>query len=146
MTFPRLSFLVLVLFTVFACKDDNLRVGKYGMMDPNVPEYAAVEFFDYLYHDDNLDKALTKASPNLARLIKSYNTNKNVQRHILNLRYDTVEITPHSTGAGRNQFAKETKIFVYFEGKFNGELIKDMRIVDLVRIDDNWKVDKISLE
>ena len=145
MTFPRLSFLLFGVLTLFACKDDNLRVGKYGMMDPNVPEYAAVEFFDYIYHDKTLDNALTKASPNLARLIQSYNTNKNVQRHILNLRFDTVEITPHATGAGRTQFAKETKIFVYFEGKLNGELIKDMRVVDLVRINDSWKVDKISL-
>ncbi|KXI30795.1 hypothetical protein [Paraglaciecola hydrolytica] len=146
MKIVKLSLFLLLVTALLGCGDEKPRVGKYGMMDPNIPEYAAVEFFDHIYHDENLTEALKLASPSLERLIKSYNTNKNVQRHILNLRFDKVEITPHAGSAGRNEFSKETKIFVFFEGQLNGNVIKDMRIVDLVRIDDKWKVDKISLK
>jgi len=146
MKFINLGLIILLASLLLSCTDDKPRVGKYGMMDPNIPEYAAVEFFDHIYHDEDLTEALKLASPKLERLIASYNTNKNVQRHVLNLRFDKVAITPHATGAGRSEFAKDTKIFVFFEGELNGNLIKDMRIVELVRIGDKWKVDKISLK
>ena len=142
----KIISLILLLSALVGCGDDKPRVGKYGIMDPNLPEYAAVEFFDHIYHDDNLKEALKIASPKFERLVASYNTNKNVQRHILNLRFDKVAITPHATGAGRSEFAKETKIFVFFEGELNGNIIKDMRIVDLVRINNKWKVDDVSLK
>lgn len=144
----RICLLVLLSFALSACDgfDDKPRIGKYGMMDPNLPEYAAIEFFDHIYHDKNLDEALKLSSPTLKRLIASYHTNRNVQRHVLNLRFDKVEITPHTGSAGRNEYSKEAKVIMFFEGELNGNIIKDMRIIDLVRVDDSWKVDKISLK
>lgn len=141
--------LVLLLLTAFSgCEKIEKKegLGKYGMMDSNLPEFAAIEFFDHIFHDANLDEALKLSSPSLKRLIESYHTNRNVQRHVLNLRFDKVTITPHTGCAGRNEFSKESKVIIFFEGELNGKILKDMRIVDLIRDGNQWKVDKVSLK
>ena len=144
-----LSFIALLLsfFALNACDDTTKTgAGKYGMMDTNIPEYAAVQFFTHIYEDDNIDSALDFASPKLARLMKSYRINRNVQRHVLNMAYDKVEIKPSATNAGRNEFAKEASVALFFEGTLNGEIVKDLRTVKLVRINKAWKVDEVSVE
>lgn len=142
----RIILVLLLTLTTSACDlfDDKPEVGKYGSLDPALPEYAATEFFDYIYHDKNIDKVLDLSTPTLSRLIASYHTNRNVQRNVLNLRFDEVVITPHTGSAGRSEFAKETKVIMFFEGTLNDKIIKDMRIVDMVRVDNRWKVDKVS--
>lgn len=139
---------MLLLVAVVGCDGIEKKpgLGKYGMMDPNLPEFAAVAFFDHIYHDADLTGALKLSSPELKRLIASYHTNRNVQRHVLNLRFDKVTITPHTGSAGRNEFSKESKVIIFFEGELNGNVLKDMRIVDLIRIGNEWKVDQVSLK
>jgi hypothetical protein len=146
--FLRFGLIMLLLAAMFGCDglEKKQGLGKYGMMDPNLPEFAAVEFFDHIFHDDNLSAALKLCSPSLKRLVASYHTNRNVQRHVLNLRFDKVTITPHTGSAGRNEFSKEAKVIIFFEGELNGNILKDMRIVDLVRSGDQWKVDQVSLK
>ncbi|ABG41034.1 putative lipoprotein [Paraglaciecola sp. T6c] len=144
-----LSFIALLLsfFALSACDDTTKTgAGKYGMMDTNIPEYAAVQFFSHIYEDDNIEGALDFASPKMARLMKSYRINRNVQRHVLNMAYDKVEIKPNATNAGRNEFAKEASVALFFEGTLNGEIVKDLRTVKLVRIKKAWKVDEVSVE
>lgn len=121
-------------------------VGKYGTMDVNVPEYAAIQFFEHIYSDPTIAQALDYSSPKMARLIQSYRINRNVQRHVLNMSFDTVEIKPNAGNAGRNEFSKEASVSLFFEGTHNGETVKDLRTVKLVRIDQQWKVDEVSLE
>jgi hypothetical protein len=144
---PIFLFLISIVMLA-ACEPGNEKpgFGKYGMLDPNLPEYAASAFFDHIFHDDDINGAVDIASPSLARLLKSYHTNRNIQRHVLNLRFDKVEIRPHTGSAGRNEFGKEAKVIVFFEGELDGNILKDMRVVDLVRINKEWKVDKVSIE
>jgi hypothetical protein len=61
------------------------------------------------------------------------------------MRFDKVTIQPKSRSAGRNEFAKDAQVSLFFEGKFNGNIFKDMRLVELVKIDKSWKVDSVSL-
>ena len=89
----QLFALLLAIFVISACDGPkNTGAGKYGMMDTNIPEYAAVQFFTHIYADDDLTGALEYASPKLARLMKSYRINRNVQRHILNLTLSLIHI------------------------------------------------------
>lgn len=140
---------VILLFTLLfsACeKAPAKKGGKFGMLNTGVPEYAAVEFFEHIYHHKKLDGALKLSTPKMERLLRSYHTNKGVQKHILNMRFDTVNIRPSTRSAGRNEFAKEAKIALMFEGELQGNIIKDMRVVELIRVDNKWKVDDVSLE
>ena len=140
---PLHLFVLLVsLLLISACDGSkSTGAGKYGMMDNNIPEYAAVEFFTHIYEDKNLNGALKFASPKLSRLMKSYRINRNVQRHVLNMPYDKVEIKPKAA----NEFAKEASVSLFFEGTLNGQIIKDLRVVKLIRTKDGWKVDEVSV-
>ena len=140
----KIAVLFLLLNALWACDTNKGPAGKFGSLDPKLPEYAAMEFFDYIYNDQNLDKVIPLSTPSLGRLIASYHTNRNVQRHVLNLRFDKVKISPHPGSAGRNEFAKDTKVIIFFEGELDGNIYKDMRIVDMVRIDDKWIVDQVN--
>jgi hypothetical protein len=82
----------------------------------------------------------------MERLERSYHTNKGVQNHVLNMRFDKVAIQPSTRSAGRNEFAKDAKIALFFEGELNGDIIKDMRVVNLIKDGKDWKVDEVSFD
>ncbi|MEP0357122.1 hypothetical protein [Paraglaciecola sp.] len=138
----------LVLVAISACNSGEPKKGggKFGMLDTDIPEYTAIQFFEHIYHDKTLDGSFKLSSPKMQRLLRSYHTNKSVQKHILNMRFDTVKIQPSTRSAGRNEFAKEAKISLFFEGELNGDIFKDMRVIELLRIDNKWKVDSVSLD
>lgn len=143
----KTPFCLLLSLLIYSCGGEPVQGGgKYGMMDDNIPEYAALQFFEHIYNDPTITQTLEYASPKMARLIKSYRINRNVQRHVLNMAFDTVEIKPNAGSAGRNEFAKEASVTLFFEGILNGDKIKDLRTIKLVRINKKWKVDEVSLE
>ena len=143
------AYLLLIVIAFFsACKPDEPKQGggKFGMLDTNIPDFAAIEFFEHIYHDKNLNGAIKLSTQKMERLLRSYHTNKGVQKHVLNMRFDKVTIQPSTRSAGRNEFAKEATISLFFEGTLDGDIFKDMRVVELVRIDGEWKVDEVSVE
>lgn len=136
------------LFTLMflaACdkkQDDGL--GRYGMLDESTPEYTTVTFLRSVYEDDNLDRAIALSSEKMSRILTRYHSNRNVQRHLLNLRYDTVIITPqNSGGVGRSEFSETSTITVFLSGMYGDDKIEDLRSIDLVKEDGEWKVNKI---
>ena len=146
----KTPFIVFLVLLVSACDrgadKDQQGGGKFGMLDTNIPEYAAEQFFTHIYNDDDISGALKLSSPRMGRLLKSYRTNRNVQRHVFNMPFDTVEIKQLSGNAGRNEFAKDAKVTIFFEGELDGKILKDLRAVKLLRIDKEWKVDEVSLK
>ena len=34
---------------------------------------------------------------------------------------------------------------LFFEGELNGDILKDIRLVELIKIGDSWKVDEVSV-
>ncbi len=144
------AYVTLLLFTLLitACEPTKPKQGggKFGMLDDGIPEFAAIEFFDEIYKSKNLDGALKLSTPKMQRLLSSYHTNKAVQKHVLNMRFDKVAIQPSTRSAGRNEFAKKAKIALFFEGELNGDIHKDMRVVQLIKVDDEWLVDSVSFE
>lgn len=145
--FPSCAKICLVfLFVSFisGCNEKEQSVGRYGMLNDGTPEYSAVLFIRSIYEDDNLDTAISLSTDRLARILKNYHTNRNIQRHLLNLRYDTVEITPQSSNrVGLSEFAEKATITVFLTGMYNGDKIEDMRSLDLVKEDGSWKVTRI---
>jgi hypothetical protein len=141
-------FYLLLSLLIYSCGGDKSvpGAGKYGMMDSNTPQYAALQFFEHIYNDPTITQTLEYASPKMARLVQSYRINRNVQRHVLNMPFDTVEITPSAGSAGRNEFAQKASVSLFFEGTLNGEKVKDLRRIKMVRINKKWKVDEVSLE
>lgn len=144
----NISFLLISALLLIACEDATMKRGggKFGMLDDGIPEFAAIEFFNQIYHSKNLDGAVKLCTPKMKRLLLSYHTNKGVQKHVLNMRFDKVEIEPSTRSAGRNEFAKDAKISLLFKGELDGEIVKDMRVVELIKIGQDWKVDEVSLE
>lgn len=146
--FKKISYIVLFAVLLSACDKAPAKKGggKFGMLDSDIPEFAAIEFFEHIYHSKNLDGAIKLSTPKMERLMRSYHTNKGVQKHVLNMRFDKVTIQPSTRSAGRNEFAKEAQISLFFEGELDGEIMKDMRLVELVKVDKDWKVDAVSVE
>ncbi|MDO6710453.1 MULTISPECIES: hypothetical protein [Alteromonadaceae] len=115
------------------------------MMDTNTPDYAAVEFFQHVYNDKNLNKAIAMSSKRMAKLLKSYRTNRNVQRHVFDLVYDEVDIQPDTGNSiGRNEFAESAVVTLFFTGTLYDERVEDIRVVEMLRVDGKWLVDKIQ--
>lgn len=143
----NLSFLLIFAMLFSACDKTPSKHGggKFGMLDKGNPEFAAIEFFDHIYHSKGIEGAISLSTPKMERLLRSYHTNKGVQKHVLNMRFDRVTIQPRSRSAGRNEFAKDAEISLFFEGELDGEVLKDMRLVQLIKVGKDWKVDVVSL-
>lgn len=146
--FKKVSWLLFVVVIFSACEKEEPKRGggKFGMLDSNVPEFAAIEFFNQIYHTKDLSGAIKLSTPKMQRLLRSYHTNKAVQKHVLNMRFDKVEVQPSTRSAGRNEFAKEAEISLFFEGTLGDDVLKDLRLVSLIKLDNEWKVDKVSAE
>jgi hypothetical protein len=62
------------------------------------------------------------------------------------MRFDKVSIDPRSRSAGRNEYAQVAQISLFFEGKLDGDTLKDIRLIELVKVGNKWKVNKVSLD
>ncbi|WP_339720217.1 hypothetical protein [uncultured Paraglaciecola sp.] len=144
----NISFILIFAVLFSACDKPSPKPGggKFGMLDSGNPEFAAIEFFDHIYHSKGIEGAISLSTPKMERLLRSYHTNKGVQKHVLNMRFDKVTIQPRSRSAGRNEFAKEAEISLFFEGELEGNVLKDMRVVELIKVGNEWKVDVVSLQ
>ena len=123
------------------------RIGRYGMLDENTPEYTAVMFIRGVYSDDSIDRAVSISTDRLARVLKRYHTNNNVQRHLFNLKYDTVEVTPQTgQSIGRSEYSDSAVVTLFFSGQYNGDKVEDLRTLELLKVNGRWKVDKVQAD
>lgn len=108
------------------------------------PELVAVAFFNALYNEKDVNKAASVCSPKLSRIIKHYRSPNAVARHLFNMSYDNVVITPDDSGVKvREQFKDSAKITLYFEGMYQEEKIRNVKRVSMVQVNGNWVIDKI---
>ena len=130
----------LVVFLLTAC-DDNFDSSEVN----NSADMAALIFFDSIYNRDDFRTALNHASPRMQRLMKSYHTPTNVARHLINLRYDSEVIMEIDAGdsVGRSEFATRQKVSVFFTGNYQGNMIDELRTVQMIKEDGKWVVDAI---
>ncbi len=141
----RYTFIGFMFMLLSACGEKEEGLGRYGMMDENTPDYAALAFMKSIYEDENISRAIELSSDSMARMLERYRTNRNVQRYIVNLRYDTVTITPQSgNGVGRSEFAESAEVTLYFSGMYGDDKVEDLRTINMIRDDGQWKVDRIA--
>lgn len=136
-----LKFITLSLVLLLsACGEAN----KDKISDVENPEVVAIAFFDALYNEKNIKKAASVCSPQLSRIILHYKSTKAVARHLFNMSYDKVEITPDDSGVKvREQFKNSADITVFFDGYYHDEHLKDVKRLSLIQIDNKWVIDKI---
>lgn len=141
----NLLFVVILICAAGCKKEKEVGVGRYGMLDDGTPQYTAVQFMQSLYNDPNTDKVMELSTDRLARVLKRYRSNRNIQRNVMNLMFDTVEITPKGAGtAGRAEFSQEATIHLFFTGYKEGEKMDDIRTIEMVKVSGEWRVDKIQ--
>jgi len=115
--------------------------------DTNTPGQSATMYFDTLYNGKDLNKAMTMATPKLARIMKSYGTSKQFARNLVNMQYDEVVIEVDMTNMSlREQYGDKANINLIFTGYFNGNKVDDMRSVKMLRKKGKWYVDKINAD
>ena len=136
-----LKFITLSLVLLLsACSEGN----KDKISDVENPEVVAIAFFDALYNEKNIKKAASVCSPQLSRIILHYKSTNAVARHLFNMSYDKVEITPDDSGVKvREQFKNSAAITVFFDGYYHDDHIKDVKRLSLIQIDNKWVIDKI---
>ena len=118
--------------------------GEEEIAEIDDPELVAVAFFNALYNEKDVKKAASVCSPQLSRILLHYRSSDAVGRHMFNMSYDTVVVSPDDSGVKvREQFKKDANITLYFEGEYNGERIKDVKRVAMVQRKGNWVIDKI---
>ncbi|AWB57995.1 MULTISPECIES: hypothetical protein [unclassified Colwellia] len=131
-----LSFMLLI----FGCGESS----KDTITNVDNPEVVAIEFFNALYNEQNIKKAASVCSPKLARIILHYKSTKAVARHMFNMSFDNVEITPDDSGVKvREQFKNSAVITVYFDGYYQNNHLKDVKRLSLIQVEDKWIIDKI---
>lgn len=129
-----------LILLLLGCGESN----KDTIKNVDNPEVVAIAFFDALYNEKNIKKAASVCSPKLARIILHYKSTKAVARHMFNMSYDKVEITPDDSGIKvREQFKDSAVITIYFNGYYQDNNLKDVKRLSLIQVEDKWVIDKI---
>ena len=129
-----------LILLIFGCGESN----KDTIRNVDNPELVAIAFFDALYNEQNIKKAASVCSPKLARILLHYKSTKAVARHMFNMSFDEVDITPDDSGIKvREQFKDSAIITVYFNGYYQSNNLKDVKRLSLIQVDDKWLIDKI---
>ncbi|QJR79397.1 hypothetical protein CA267_000580 [Alteromonas pelagimontana] len=144
LSFKRTVFVILSMMMLSACGEKEEGLGRYGMLHENTPEYTSVKFMQSIYLEPDISQAVALSTNRLARILRSYHTNSNVQRHVMNLKFDSVVITPEGGGkVGRSQFSDKATVTLFFSGEVNDERREDLRRVELIKENGTWKVSRI---
>lgn len=109
------------------------------------PEKVAVAFFEALYVDKDINRALPMVDGELKGLFHHYKLASQVQRNLFGLYMEEVEVELSSTNADffrrRNS---DILVTIKLKGLVNGYLRQDLREIRLQVIDHQWKVTEIT--
>ena len=129
---------LLIVVSMMGCSSDEQSITSIDN-----PELVTIAFFNAIYNENDLEKAASVCSPKLARILLHYKSSKAVGRHMFNMSYDKVEITPEDSGVKvREQFKDAAIIIVYFDGMYFDERRKDVKRLYLVQTDGKWVIEK----
>ena len=131
--------LIGLVFLISGCNGD-----KDDITAIDNPELVTIAFFDALYNDKDIKKAASVCDAKLSRIILSYKSTEAVGRHLFNMQFDNVEITPDDSGVKvREQFKDSAVITVFFTGSYRENTVKDVKRLSLIQVDDKWIINKI---
>jgi len=136
----KFKYLISLLLTLClaAC------TGEEDIKEIDNPELVAIAFFDALYNQKDVKKAASVCNDKLARIILHYKSPSAVSRHLFNMSYDKVTITPDDSGVKvREQFKEKANITIFFDGYYHDERFKNVKRLKLIQVDGRWVIDKI---
>jgi len=115
------------------------------MMSDETPQYAAIVFMLTIYENEDLRETLTMTDERFGRTIQAYQTNKSVQRHVLNLRLNDVTVEPVSGGfAPITKYRKKATVDLKIIGTFDNDKIVDLKTVSMVKKSGDWLITGVS--
>jgi hypothetical protein len=131
------SLLILMLTALlFGCNANK---------EPEMSEkQVATSFFNAIYNEKDIDKAISLSSADFKKEIKKYHTASNVARRLFNMRFDSVSL---HTSAKKKQILEDYNIqvtmMIQFTGKRDGNDYKDYRKIKLIKDNNQWLVDEL---
>lgn len=133
----------LLLLLLVACKDDTSKVNaQWG-----TPEYIATEFFQALYNDKDLEKAKKLSTKEYADLMESYGTVRQVGRTLMNMSFDSVEISVNRSGGNlREQYEDVAEITLLLTGPHDGKQVDELRVVEMTKRNSSWVVSSVKVD
>lgn len=131
---------MLLLFIV-----SSILVGCNGKEKPEMSEkQVATAFFNAIYNEKDIDKAISLSSTEFQEEIAKYHTASNVARLLFNMTFDSVSL---HTSAQKKQILDDYNIqvtmMVQFTGIRNGNNYKDYKKIRLIKDNNLWLVDKL---
>ncbi|MCL5049039.1 MAG: hypothetical protein M1473_00625 [Firmicutes bacterium] len=105
---------------------------------------VAIEFFDRLYNQRNLESAAELASEEYRPLLSRYGTVNAVSRYLYNMNFDQVTIEADRQGIQLYREQSDTaRVQVSFSGQRNNQRVETLRDVVLVRENNRWRVSRV---
>ena len=133
-TIFALPLLVLALLT--AC-------GTNEYTGPDAHE-EAIEFFDRLYNQRDLEGAAQLATPSYRETLLRYGTVNSVGRYLYNMNFDEVDIEADRQGISLYQDQRDTaRIQISFSGTLHNNRREALRDVVMVRHDGAWRLERV---
>lgn len=105
---------------------------------------VAIEFFDRLYNQRNLESAAELASEEYKPLLLRYGTVNAVSRYLYNMNFDQVTIEADRQGIQLYREQSDTaRVQMSFSGQRNNQRVETLRDVVLVRENNRWRVSRV---
>lgn len=131
---------IIVMLLISGCERASQLNAQRG-----TPEYVAAEFFNALYNEKDLEQAKRVSTPEFAELLGSYGSTRQVARIMLNMTFDSVEISVNRSGQNlRQQYDTEANITLILTGSYDGAKQTDMRTIVLVKQKGRWVVSHVK--
>jgi hypothetical protein len=128
-----------LLFFLVACDNSDQAISKI-----EDPELVTIAFFNAIYNEKDIKKAASVCDPKLARILLHYKSPSAVGRHLFNMSFDNVVVSPDDSGVKiREQFKDKAVITVYFDGMYQDNIVKDVKRLSLVQQGERWIINKI---
>ena len=105
------------------------------------PELTAIDFFEAILVDNNIQEAKRHAMPSLRRVLDGYASGKAVGRTLLNMSFDKVEITIEDTNKNVREFyTDKADVMLIFTGMKDDAKVVHMRMVKMEKHGGKWQV------
>lgn len=139
----KLRWILPLLLLLVACSEKKPQVNaQWG-----TPEYIASQFFHALYNEKNLEKAQQLSTQDYAALMESYGSVRQVNRTLMNMSFDSVEVRVNRSGGNlREQYEDTAEIAILLTGPFDGKQVDELRVVELIQHNSRWLVKSVQVD
>lgn len=153
MMWRKMAFLVFALLALAGCGGDNSEQSSDNKAPAagtaatatDSPEVTAVSFFTAILVDNDIKAAKKHAAPSLKRVMDGFSSAKAMSRTLLNMNFDTVEITIEDTNRNVREFyTDKADVMLIFTGTKDNNRVVNMRMLKMIKQKGKWQVNEIK--